>query len=220
MAAVVGLAVLAGAVFAHGYHFPASNHHTLLTPLQAFFDLALYPVDYYTDEMGRFTVRTFYLAAVAGPMYLGLSADLTLFLYYAAALASVVLGLRAIGRTLTGSEFGAVALSFLGLAAVVGTLGGITLFPRTSLPDALAMGFAIWGLCFSLKGRWGPALTLFGLAAILQLLVGLMPALMVTPWYLRHVWLSALPDGLRKDDESGGRVIARKLAVSRMAGYC
>ena len=75
---------------------------------------------------------------------------------------------------------------------------GIAIMSSSALPSTFAMGIAIWGIYFALKDRWILSYGLFGLAAILQFLVGFLPGLVFGPAFLRDMftrrnWGQVLP---------------------------
>jgi len=72
-------------------------------------------------------------------------------------------------------------MTFLSIAASFTDIGNTLIFSTKSVPSTFAMGLAIWGIYFSLRQKWLTGYLFFGLACLLQFLVGLLPGLMMIP---------------------------------------
>ena len=74
------------------------------------------------------------------------------------------------------SSFTGLALAFLGLSALDGTLGVTDIFRVEPIAAMYAMGIAIWGIYFCCRRQWQLGYLMFGLACLLQFLIGFLPA--------------------------------------------
>ena len=173
--------VLASSLIIYGYRFPSGNNLVEVPPVLSLLNPDLYQHDYYVQENIQFSPRYYYQYLIYLTVSLIRSFPLTYFFYYTAAFSSFVLGLYALGRRFGQSDLSAAALAFLGLTAIDGTLGTVELFRDEAIPAVLAMGFAIWGIYFCLCRRWVFGYLFFGLATLLQFLVGIFPGIMMAP---------------------------------------
>ncbi len=170
-----------GALLAYGYEFPSSNLIQHIPYLQAILDNDLYQRDFYVQEALKFSPRYYYQYLMILPSKFGISLPLTYFIYYVITFTSFILGLFAIGKKLGKSKISAISLAFLSLLTVDGTVGYVDLFRPEPIPAILAMGITIWGIYFCFCKRWILGYFLFGLACLLQFLIGILPAFMFTP---------------------------------------
>ena len=173
--------VLIGSLIVYGYEFPTSNIRNQIPSVLSLLDPQLYQNDFYIQEMTRFTPRYYYYHLIYFPVKLGLSLPIVCFIYYLFAFCSFVLGLYAIGKLLGKSRLSAAVLAFLGLAATNGTIGGVDLFRTEPIPAIYGMGLTIWGFYFCFRKNWLLGYLFFGIASLLQLLVGVIPGAMFTP---------------------------------------
>ncbi|MEA5466863.1 DUF6798 domain-containing protein [Leptothoe sp. PORK10 BA2] len=180
------LAMALCGLVAYGYNFSQENVFNQMPAVMALLDPTLYSQDFYVQEMMQFTPRSYYYYALALPVKLGLSLPVVCFIYFAIAFTGFSLGLYALGRDLGQSKLSAAVLAFLGLAVADGTVGYTDLFRREPLPSIYAMGIAIWGIYFCLQQRWIRGYVLFGLSCLLQILIGVLPGLLLTPALIVH----------------------------------
>ncbi|MEM9164025.1 MAG: hypothetical protein AAGC54_13275, partial [Cyanobacteria bacterium P01_F01_bin.4] len=167
---------LLSALVAYGYSFTRANTYNQLPSILALFDSNLLSQDYYIQEMTQFTPRFYYYHLMLFFHQLGLSLPVVAFGLFALAFGSMVLGLCAIGTYLGRSAFAGVALAFLALAVDDSTLGKTDIFRVEPIAAIYAMGIAVWGIYFCCRRRWRLGYLMFGLACLLQFLIGLLPA--------------------------------------------
>jgi hypothetical protein len=194
-ASIVLLFWLAGVVLVlRGYLWPVlcSVEEAVL---QAMVDPQLFTRDYAVQEWLRFTPRSYYFYAILGFTKLGLSLPASAVLLHTGALALLLSGFFALGRTFgLGSAAIAVLLLWF-LHVTAGAVGGVFLYTHAALPAVWVMGAVVWGFALAQRGRWVAAYACFGAAGVLQFLVGfyagalLLPAL---PWLPRRVAARAL----------------------------
>jgi len=161
---------------AYGYSFARSNIYNQVPVIQAMIDGDLFRRDFYIQEMTGFTPRFYYYHLVILFHQLGMSLPVAKFVLFVAAFGSMVAGLWAIGQYLGRSPFAGVVLAFLGLAAVDGTLGVTDIFRVEPISAIYAMGITVWGIYFCCRRRWLLGYLMFGLATLLQFLIGFVPA--------------------------------------------
>lgn len=195
---VLAVFVTSGVILAYGYHFPHQNHYVEVPPILSMLDASLFSKDYFVQELLHFTPRTYYNYLIYLLARIGFGIPLAFFVVYVVALASFVFGLQAIARNFCQSRVSWALLPFWGLSVVAGLkLGHNWLFLSVPLPKAYAMGLTIWGIYFSLRRAWPIAYAFFGIACLLQFLVGFLPALMIGPLLLLDTcrtrrWLHAV----------------------------
>jgi hypothetical protein len=185
----VSIYLVASLILVYGYRFPSDNHHDLVPPIFSMLHNDLFRSDYFVGEMLQFTPRTYYMYLIYTLARAGLSVPSAYFLLYGITLASFVFGLQAIARRVCRSDISASVLVFWGLVVSAGTIGGSTgplaFFSNTPLPALYALGLSIWGIYFSLRRLWPLAYVFFSLACLVQFLVGLLPALLLSPLLIR-----------------------------------
>ncbi|HEY9649209.1 MAG TPA: DUF6798 domain-containing protein, partial [Coleofasciculaceae cyanobacterium] len=157
------------------YKFPSSNNLIEVPPVHSLLNPELYPKDLYVQEILQFNPRYYYQYLMYLTAKLGVGLPLTYLIYYVAAFSSFILGLYALGKKFGRSTLSSVALVFLGLATTDGTIGNVSLFRTEPIPAIFAMGLAIWGIYFCFSKKWFIGYLLFGLACLLQFLVGVLP---------------------------------------------
>jgi len=173
--------VIIGALIATGYQFPLGGNFPELPQIQHLLNPELYKNDYHVQEMVKFNPRYYYYHIIYLLASLGLSIPLVHFIYQFLAFGSFVLACHAIINIYTKAKLPAAALTFLCLASSFTDVGNTLIFSTKSVPSTFAMGFAIWGIYFSLRQKWLTGYFCFGLACLLQFLVGLLPGLMMMP---------------------------------------
>ncbi|MCC3417903.1 MAG: hypothetical protein JGK28_08020 [Microcoleus sp. PH2017_07_MST_O_A] len=173
--------IIIGSFIAVGYKFPIGGNFPELPQIQSLLNPELYKNDYHVQEMVKLNPRYYYYHIIYWLASLGLSIPLVHFIYQFLAFSSVILACRAIIRIYTNSQLPVAAMSFLCLAASFTDVGNTLIFSTKSVPSTFAMGVAIWGIYFSLRQKWLTGYFFFGLACLLQFLVGLLPGLMMVP---------------------------------------
>ena len=185
----ISIYLVASLIFVCGYRFPSDDHNDEVPPILAMLHTDLFRSDYFVGEMQKFTPRTYYFYLIYTLARCGLSVPMAHFLLYVITLASFVFALQAIARLVCRSEIAASVLVFWGLVVSAGTIGGrsgpLAFFENTPVPGLYALGLSIWGVFFSLRRSWPLAYLFFGLACLLQFLVGLLPALLLSPFLVR-----------------------------------
>ncbi|MEG3986458.1 hypothetical protein QUA13_04750 [Microcoleus sp. S28C3] len=173
--------VIIGSLMATGYIFPIGGNFPEVPPIQFMLNPELYKNDYYVQEMVKFNPRYYYYYIIYLLANLGTSIPLAHFIYQFLAFGSFILACYAIINIYTNSKLPAPAMTFLCIAASFTDVGNTLIFSTKSVPSTFAMGFAIWGIYFSLRQKWLTGYFFFGLACLLQFLVGLLPGLMMLP---------------------------------------
>ena len=170
-----------GSLMATGYIFPIGGNFPEVPPIQFMLNPELYKNDYYVQEMVKFNPRYYYYYIIYLLANLGTSIPLAHFIYQFLAFASFILACYAIINIYTNSKLPAAAMAFLCIVASFTDVGNTLIFSTKSVPSTFAMGFAIWGIYFSLRQKWLSGYLFFGLGCVLQFLVGLLPGLMMLP---------------------------------------
>ena len=180
-------------ILARGYIFPYANHGQEIPPIMARIDPSLFINDFAIQSFLSPGVRFYYQHIIAFMVgNLGFSFSGAYGLLYSLALVSFIAGILCIAyylSTISGifsvhAHFTmAAVLLFWSLSPLYSW--GSAIMPSSALPSTFAMGIAIWGIYNALKGRWILTYALFGLAAILQFLVGFLPGLVFGPAFLR-----------------------------------
>jgi hypothetical protein len=170
-----------GSLMATGYIFPIGGNFPEVPPIQFMLNPELYKNDYYVQEMVKFNPRYYYYYSIYLLANLGTSIPLAHFIYQFLAFGSFILACYAIINIYTNSKLPAAAMAFLCIAASFTDVGNTLIFSTKSVPSTFAMGFAIWGIYFSLRQKWLTGYLFFGLGCLLQFLVGLLPGLMMVP---------------------------------------
>ncbi|MEG4321175.1 MULTISPECIES: DUF6798 domain-containing protein [unclassified Microcoleus] len=173
--------VIIGSLIAVGYHFPIGGNFPEVPPIQLMLNPELYKNDYYVQEMVKFNPRYYYYYIIYFLANLGTGIPLAHFIYQFLAFGSFILACYAIINIYTNSKLPAAAMAFLCIAASFTDVGNTLIFSTKSVPSTFAMAFAIWGIYFSLRLKWLTGYFCFGLACLLQFLVGLLPGLMMVP---------------------------------------
>ncbi|MGD1806892.1 DUF6798 domain-containing protein [Dapis sp. BLCC M126] len=140
----------------------------------------LYVNDYYVQEMLQFTPRYYYQYLVYFLSKFTGSISITYVIYYLISFISFIWGLSAISKIFTPSKLSAAVLIFLSLTSYT-LIGYLKLFPNTPIPATFAMSLTVWGFYFCLRQRWIIGYLFFGIASILQFLIGVLPGIMMIP---------------------------------------
>jgi hypothetical protein len=170
-----------GSLMATGYIFPIGGNFPEVPPIQFMLNPELYKNDDYVQEMVKFNPRYYYYYIIYLLANLGTSIPLAHFIYQFLAFGSFILACYAIINIYTNSKLPAAAMAFLCIVASFTDVGNTLIFSTKSVPSTFAMGFAIWGIYFSLRQKWLTGYLFFGLGCLLQFLVGLLPGLMMLP---------------------------------------
>ena len=173
--------VIIGGLIAVGYKFPIGGNFPEVPPIQFMLNPELYKNDYHVQEMVKFNPRSYYYYIIYLLANLGTGIPLAHFIYQFIAFGSFLLACYAIINIYTNSKLPAAAMTFLCIAASFTDVGNTLIFSTKSVPSTFSMGFAIWGIYFSLRHKWLTGYFFFGLGCLLQFLVGLLPGLMMIP---------------------------------------
>lgn len=190
---VIGLILLMVSLFIYGYQFPSDNNLVELPAIYSRLDPSLYTKDFYVQAQREPGVRFFFDYAMATLAHAVQSLPLAYFLAYSTAFSSFSLGVYQLAKRISGSQLTAGFAVFLCLRGVHITLSEVDIFRTEPIPAVFAMGLTIWGIHFALARSWLKGYFCFGLAAMLQFLVGLLPGLLVLPllvyeaFYLRSI---------------------------------
>lgn len=167
--------VFLSSFLAYGYSFPQSNIFNQVPVIEALMDRSLFSRDFYIQEMTGFTPRFYYYHLVI-LFHQWLSLPIAKFALFLLAFGSIIGGLYSIGRHLAKSPFAGVSLAFLALGALDGTLGVTDIFRVEPISAIYAMGITVWGIYFCCRRQWRLGYFMFGLATLLQFLIGFLPA--------------------------------------------
>ncbi|NES91827.1 DUF6798 domain-containing protein, partial [Okeania sp. SIO2B9] len=156
------------------------NHYTHVPQIKSMLHPELYINDYYVQEMLQFTPRYYYQHLIYFlSKFIG-SISLTYLIYYLISLIGFIWGLSAISKIFTTSKLSTAVLIFLSLKAYT-LIGYLELFPNTPIPATFAMSLTVWGIYFCFRQKWIIGYLFFGIASILQFLVGILPGIMMIP---------------------------------------
>ncbi|MEQ8755736.1 MAG: DUF6798 domain-containing protein [Coleofasciculus sp. G1-WW12-02] len=173
--------IVSASLIAYSYKFPSSNNLIEVPPVLSLLNPELYPKDFYVQDTLQITPRYYYQYLIYFTARVGLGLPLTYFFYYLISFSSFVLGLYALGKRFGHATLSATVLAFLGLVAVDGTIGYVSLFRSEPIPAIFAMGLTIWGIYFCFSKRWILGYLFFGLACMIQFLVGILPGGLMAP---------------------------------------
>ena len=177
---VYGSALLLS-LFAYGYKFPSKNNLAELPPIYALLDPSLYTQDFYVQSQLGLGVRFFFNYAMAAAAQLVGDVPAAYFLCYTVAFCSFWLGIYKLGERVGGSKLTAGLAVLLCLQAESVTVSTVDIFRTEPIPAVFAMGVAVWGLYFTIGRSWRWGYFCFGVAALIQFLVGFIPGLLVLP---------------------------------------
>jgi hypothetical protein len=181
------------------YSWPSSDHAQDLPPILARLDPSLFTRDFAVQSALGSSPRLVYQVVIASLMRTGLSAAWAHFLCQVATLAAAAVMAFFVSRWM--------ARRFETLSVLSGMAWLALLFPAAShylwnhaivdstnaVAGTFAMGFALSGWYHGLRRHWGVAYLLFGLAALMQVLVGFMGGLLLLP-----VVLADLPQARKR----------------------
>ncbi|MDC0833153.1 hypothetical protein POG22_09055 [Geitlerinema sp. CS-897] len=182
------LVALVIGLWIYGYIFPSLNNEVEIPPVVARTIPELYSRDYYVLENLQFSPRIYYQFLVVFFWRLGFSLTHSYLLLYCLSFFSFVGGLYAIGKYFFQSRLAQCTLPFLALTVTSGTIGIVDLFRREPIPAIYAMGLAIWGIYFCFKHQWIQGYFFFGLATLIQFLVGFLPGCLFGASLLLNSW--------------------------------
>lgn len=174
-------------VFARGYSFPGANHGQEIPPILAMLNPDLYRNDFAIQSYLAPGVRYYYQCLIVFLVgAVGLSFPIAYFSLYFASLFSFVLATQKIAlHVATLANVNDRRIAYLAAGTLVYwcqlqlNSWGSELFQNAAIPSGFAMGIAVWGLYGAVKRRWILAYWTFGVAAMLQFLIGLLPGLIV-----------------------------------------
>ena len=172
--------IILGSFIARGYTFPVGNHYTHVPQIKSMLNPELYTNDYYVQEMLQFTPRYYYQYLVYFFSKVTGSISITYLIYYLISFVSFIWALSAISKIFTPSKLSAAVLVFLSLISYT-LIGYLKLFPNTPIPATFAISLTVWGFYFCFRQRWIIGYFFFGIASILQFLVGVLPGIMMIP---------------------------------------
>jgi hypothetical protein len=173
--------IIAFTLFVYGYRFPSANNLVEVPPIFALLDPELYHKDFFVRESLQFTPRYYYQYFIYFIYKIGFGIAGTYFFCYLLSFTSFILGLYWLGQKFGRSKLSGAILTFFGLFTIDGTIGYVSLFRNEPIPAIFAMGLAIWGVYFCFDKRWNLGYFLFGLAALLQFLIGVLPGMLFWP---------------------------------------
>jgi hypothetical protein len=171
--------IITSALIGYGYLFPSENNLVEAPSVLHLINPEIYQNDFFVREQVQIGPRYYYHLLIATLAKIGLTIPQAYFLCYVVAFSSFIFGLYSLGRRFGRSKLTSVSLSFLGLATTTGTIGFVDLFRTEPIPSVFAIGFTIWGIYFCFCKRWTLGYLFFGLAALLQFLVGVLPGAMM-----------------------------------------
>ncbi|MGD1717796.1 DUF6798 domain-containing protein [Dapis sp. BLCC M172] len=172
--------IILGSFLARGYTFPVGNHYTHVPQIKSMLNPELYKNDYYVQEMLNFTPRYYYQYLIYFFSKFTGSISLSYLIFYLTSFISLIWGLSAISKIFTPSKLSAAVLIFLSLISYT-LIGYLKLFPNTPIPATFAMSLTVWGIYFCFRQRWIIGYLFFGIASILQFLVGVLPGIIIIP---------------------------------------
>ncbi|MGL5508451.1 MAG: DUF6798 domain-containing protein [Microcoleaceae cyanobacterium] len=178
--------VLIGSLITRGYIFPGGNHYTHVPQIKAMLNPDLYQNDYYVQEMLKFTPRYYYQYLIYLLSQIS-NIPTAYFVYYILAFSSFITALFFLAKSSKNTLLVGGILSFFGLTSYT-LIGYLEIFPTKPVPATFAMSIAVWGIYFTLQKKWIIAYLFFGIASLLQFLVGILPGLMVLPIMLIERW--------------------------------
>jgi hypothetical protein len=178
--------VLISSLIARGYIFPGGNHYTHVPQIKAMLNPDLYKNDYYVQEMLKFTPRYYYQYLIYLLSKIS-NIPTAYFVYYLLAFSSFLTALFTLAKSSKNTLLVGGIVSFFGLTSYT-LIGYLEIFPTKPVPATFAMSIAVWGIYFTLQKKWIIAYLFFGIASLLQFLVGILPGLMVLPIMFIDRW--------------------------------
>lgn len=169
------------------YIFPGTNHGQELPPILKLMDSTLFVGDFAVEDFLKPGPRWFYNHVMAGLIGAGFTNALAYLVLYVAAIGSIATAILTLGRRFTDDS--SAGLSMIGVMLVA-----LSLLPKSqwdsafvaniAIPSAFAMGITAWGITAASAERWILAYTFFGLAALMQFLIGFLPGFLLAPIFL------------------------------------
>jgi hypothetical protein len=178
---IVYILIISIALIFYGYIFPSSNNLIEAPPILAMLDPELYQNDFFVRDMLNITPRYYYQYLVYFPAKLGMDLAWIYFFYYVLAFSSLTVGLYKIGIKFGGSNLSSALLTFLTLYSNDTTIGYVSIFRNEPIPAIFAMGLTIWGIYFCFCRNWNFGYLFFGIACVIQFLIGILPGLLFLP---------------------------------------
>ena len=168
------------------YRWPNTNHAQEVPPIIAIVRPGSFAQDFAVQSFMGATPRAAYQHLIAGLVLLGLDLSASYFVVHCAAMIVASYAMMGIAGWLAPTRrvvpVGvAAALAFWVINA---TSRGWTMqvFPAGSaVPSTFAMAFALLGWWSGTRRKWDVAFVAFAAAAVLQVLVGLLPGLLLVP---------------------------------------
>lgn len=191
--------VFSVSLWIYKYIFPSLNNVVEVPPVFARISPQIYNRDYYVLANLEFSPRFYYQLFLVLLYHLGFSVEAAYLIWYIISFFLFLGGLYAIGKIYFKSRFTQCLLPFLGLVVSSGTIGFVDLFRQEPIPAIYAMGFSIWGLYFGLQHQWIQSYLFFGVAILIQFLVGFLPAgllgmvMLLEAWETRNWKLTTIP---------------------------
>lgn len=167
--------------FAYGYQFPSENNLVELPSIYAKLDPNLYSRDFYVQAQLEPGVRFFFDHAIVLVTRITQSLPIAYFLCYSLAFTSFIFGVYQLTRRMSESRLAAGIAVLLCLRGINVTLSEVDIFRTEPIPAIFSMSITIWGVYFALARSWIKSYLCFGVAVLLQFLVGLLPGLLVLP---------------------------------------
>lgn len=168
-------------LFAYGYQFPSENNLVELPSIYSRLDPNLYRQDFYVQAQSEPGVRFFFDHAVVLATQITQSLPIAYFLAYSLAFTSFVFGVYQLTRRISESQLAAGIAVLLCLRGINVTISEVDIFRTEPIPAIFSMSITIWGIYFAFVRSWIKSYFCFGLAALLQFLVGVLPGLLVLP---------------------------------------
>jgi len=163
-----------------GYLWPTLSN-VEVAPLQAALDPTLFRHDFVVQEALRFSPRFYYNELILLPARLGLPLAWSFALWHVVALAALVGAVCAFADTLRLAAASAALLLVWLLVVNVATVGDVYFYTHAPVPAVWAGAVAAWGGVFAVRRQTVAAFACFGVAALLQFLVGFYAGLLALP---------------------------------------
>jgi hypothetical protein len=154
-----------------GYVWPTLSNVEVST-LQALADPSLFRHDFVVREYLRFTPRFYWEQLILLPVRAGVPLAWSFALWHVVALGALLAAWRSVARSLNLGAFSSAVLGTWMLLASAGTIGGVYFYTHAPVPAVWAGAAAACGAALGLRNRPIAAFTCFGVAVLLQFLVG------------------------------------------------
>lgn len=163
-----------------GYLWPLLSNVEVDT-LRAMLDPELFRRDFAVQECLGFSPRYYYNVLILLPARAGLPLEWVFALWQLVAIGTLLSGVRALARTAGLGEPATAVLILWLLTIGIGTLGGVYFYTHAPVPAVWAGAAVTWGAAWVWRGRWLAAFVCFGVAALLQFLVGFYAGVLAVP---------------------------------------